>query len=330
MKTYYKFRPRSGETSLSYDRTHPSGIIVDGYLEFPKEDGHSFVATFEVTSSNTSSEVRYSLQKRQLFWDALASGSVGTLIVMFVLWFYNIWSISIGSAYLGILLIVTLTAIFATVYHLTFRTAGRYRYIYAIEQFKQYHADEQWIAIGNDVFTNGTDTNFMELKNQCVENGFGLVLVDGDEQVNLLITPAREDVFGKKRRTLKFIETPSVQVLKNISTRNIERYRRPYMAQMATCVLSFAVMSGLFYRQYQLRPVSIVINEKAYQDSLAVLSNRLEEEPDVFLYKKQDVALIDKKIKSYEKTVPMNVVKAEFGFYVYTRNEICGARSSCC
>jgi hypothetical protein len=318
MKTYYKFRPRTGETSLSYDRIHSSGVIVDGYLEFPKDDGNPFVATFEATSSNTSSEVRYSLQRQQLLWDALAAGSVGALVVMLVLWFYNVWSISSASAYLGILLILTLVGIFTAAYHLTFRTAGRYRYIYAIEQFKQYHADEQWIAIGDDVFTEGSDPNFMELKNQCVENGFGLVLVDGDESVNLLITPAREDVFGKKRRTLKFMENASVQSLKNVSTRNLERYRRPYMAQMATCVLSFAVMSGLFYRQYQARPVDVVINEGAYQDSLAVLSNRLEEEPNVYLYKKQDVALKDKKAKSYEETVPMNVVKAEVGFYVYT------------
>ena len=45
MKTYYKFRPRRGETVISYDRMHASGVIVDGHLEFPKEDGAPFVAT---------------------------------------------------------------------------------------------------------------------------------------------------------------------------------------------------------------------------------------------------------------------------------------------
>jgi hypothetical protein len=318
MKTYYKFRPRTGETSLSYDRIHSSGVIVDGYLEFPKDDGNPFVATFEATSSNTSSEVKYSLQKYQLLWDSLALGSVFTLVAMLVLWFINVWSITIGSAYTGIILILSFSFFFTLAIHLLIRKLERYRYIYAIEQFKQYHADEQWIAIGKDLFSDGTDHYFMELKNQCVKNGFGLVEVDSDESVNLLITPAREDVFGKKRRTLKFMENASVQSLKNVSTRNLERYRRPYMAQMATCVLSFAVMSGLFYRQYQARPVDVVFNEAAYQDSLSVLSNRLEEEPNVYLYKKQDVALKDKKAKSYEETVPMNVVKAEVGFYVYT------------
>jgi hypothetical protein len=318
MKTYYKFRPRTGETSLSYDRIHSSGVIVDGYLEFPKDDGNPFVATFEATSSNTSSEVKYSLQKYQLLWDSLALGSLFTLVAMLVLWFINVWSITIGSAYTGIILILSFSFFFTLAIHLLIRKLERYRYIYAIEQFKQYHADEQWIAIGKDLFSDGTDHYFMELKNQCVKNGFGLVEVDRDESVNLLITPAREDVFGKKRRTLKFMENASVQSLKNVSTSNLERYRRPYMAQMATCVLSFAVMSGLFYRQYQARPVDVVFNETAYQDSLAVLSNRLEEEPNVYLYKKQDVALKDKKAKSYEETVPINVVKAEVGFYVYT------------
>ena len=318
MKTYYKFRPHSGETIISYDRMHGSGIVVDGYLEFPKEDGQIFVATFEATSALTASEVRYSVQRNQLFWDALAAGSMGALVIMVVLWFYNIWSVTAYSPYLGILLILTLVSIFTITYHFTFHTAGRYRYIYALEQFKQYHADEQWVAMGNDVFTDGTDAHFMELKNQCVENGFGLVVVRADEHVDLLITPAREEVFGKKRRALKFMENPSVQNLKNFSNRNLERYRRPYMAQMATCVLSFAVMSGLFYRQYQLRPINVIVNEKAYQDTLAVQSAFLKEEPNVYLYNKKDVALKDKTVKPYSETAPMNEPKTEVGFFVYT------------
>ena len=51
----------------------------------------------------------------------------------------------------------------------------RYRYIYAVEQFKKYHADEQWVAIGEDVFENPNDKYLKELKKQCVYNGFGLI-----------------------------------------------------------------------------------------------------------------------------------------------------------
>ena len=94
MKTYYKFRPRAGETVISYDRMHPTGVIVDGHLEFPKEDGSYFVATFEATSAAKSAEVRYTLQRQQLLWDAFAIGSVSTVTLMLFLWVYNVWSVT--------------------------------------------------------------------------------------------------------------------------------------------------------------------------------------------------------------------------------------------
>ncbi len=325
MKTYYKFRPRAGETVISYDRMHPTGVIVDGHLEFPKEDGSYFVATFEATSAAKSAEVRYTLQRQQLLWDAFAIGSVSTVTLMLFLWVYNVWSVTQSGWLLSLGLLATLLAIAVISYHIIFRTAGRYRYIYAVEQFKQYHADEQWVAIGFDVFTDGTDTNFSELKNQCVENGFGLVIVDKEEHVNLLITPAREEVFGKRRRTLKFMENPSVQNLRSFSTNNLDRFKPKFVYQMLTCVLSVAVLSGVFYRQWQLRPVKTIFSEVSYQDSLKRLSLRLEPESDVMLFKKQDVVLKEKNVQPYDGAAmppsvnaPLNEPKPEVGLYVYT------------
>ena len=178
MKTYYKFRPRKGETVISYDKMHPTGVIVDGHLEFPKEDGTPFIATFEVTSAASANEVRYLLQHQQLMWDGLALSSVATATIMLVLWIFNIWSLTQAGWLFSLLLVGTFMGLTYLAFQMFFRSAGRYRYIYAIEQFKQYHADEQWVALAHDVFDVGTDPNFMELKNQCVENGFGLVIVD--------------------------------------------------------------------------------------------------------------------------------------------------------
>ena len=320
MKTYYKFRPRKGETVVSYDKMHPSGIIVDGHLEFPKEDGTLFIATFEATSASTAPEVRYSLQQQQLLWDALATGSAASSLVMLLLWVYNIWSLDKAGWLFSVVLVVTLMGLAILAYQMFFRTAGRYRYIYAIEQFKQYHADEQWIAIGHDVFSNGTDLNFVELKNQCVDNGFGLVTIDKDEHVNLLITPAREEVFGKRRRTLKFMENPSVQNLRSFSTSNLERYRRPYMAQAITCLFSIAVLGGIFYRQWQQRPVHTIFSDTTYQDSLARMTDRLVPEPEKYLYKK-DVSLSEGNAiinSSPIATIQESASKNEVGLYVYT------------
>ena len=328
MKTYYKFRPRRGETVISYDRLHASGVIVDGHLEFPKEDGSLFVATFEATSAATSEEVRYSLQRQQLLWDAFAASSVGTVVVMLVLWIYNFWSLNQAGWLFSISLPVTLIFLAVIAYHMFFRSAGRYRYIYAIEQFKQYHADEQWVAVGFDVFSEGSDPNFMELKNQCVENGFGLVIVDKDEHVNLLITPAREEVFGKKRRSLKFMENPSLNNLRNFSSNNLGRYSRPYMAQALTCLVSLGVLSGVFYRQWQLRPVDIISSNIQYQEHIQNIVDSLRPEPTQTVYKKEDAPKTEANVLPYNgqtaelgsssNTPSVNEPKTEIGLYVYT------------
>ena len=85
-------------------------------------------------------------------------------------------------------------------YQYLFQWIKRYRYIYAVEQFKRYHADEQWIAIGEDVFDEPTDPYLKELKDQCVINGFGLMMIDDNLDTHLLITPSRIEVFGEKKR----------------------------------------------------------------------------------------------------------------------------------
>ena len=94
MKTYYKFRPRAGETTITYDMIHPSGVIVDGYLTFLKENGKPFVATFEATSAASATEVRFSLQKKQLIWDAIAAGTLLATVLMIVFWFANMWDLT--------------------------------------------------------------------------------------------------------------------------------------------------------------------------------------------------------------------------------------------
>ena len=95
--------------------------------------------------------------------------------------------------------------VFGIFYFFTFRNNRRYRYIFAIEQFKQYFADDQWIAIGHDVFERTEEVAKEELKHQCIISGFGLVLIEADESPQLIITPARHEVFQKQRKQLQFV-----------------------------------------------------------------------------------------------------------------------------
>ncbi len=322
MKTYYKFRPRNGETIIHYDMMHSSGVIVDGHLTFPKEDGTPFVATFEATSASSAAEVLYRLQKKQLQWDAVAGGSIFTCVALFCLWAIDIWSVPVVGWIFSILLLVVLFVLSFLAYQMFNRTAGRYRYIYAIEQFKQYHADEQWIALGNDVFTDPLDSNFAELKIQCVKNGFGLLTVDKNEQVNLLITPARDEVFGKKRLALKFEETPIVNSgLQRLSPQSLERFARPFLNQIAIATVCIMLLSGIFYRSWETRPMDTVSSATAYRDSMQLRGQLMEDkrEPKDAVFNAEDLAKPDPNPK-YDATVVSNppVDNEPVGLYVFS------------
>ncbi|MDO8367853.1 MAG: hypothetical protein Q7T20_13715, partial [Saprospiraceae bacterium] len=80
-----------------------------------------------------------------------------------------------------------------------------YRYIFAIQQFKQYFADEQWVAIAEDVFPSPIDPYLLELRNQCVYNGIGLAIVPLEGMVRKVIDPSRLGIFGKDRKMTQWV-----------------------------------------------------------------------------------------------------------------------------
>ena len=45
LKTYYRYRPRKGETTAGKNLTTKSGLIVDGYLSFQTDEDIPFLAT---------------------------------------------------------------------------------------------------------------------------------------------------------------------------------------------------------------------------------------------------------------------------------------------
>ena len=340
MKTYYKFRPRAGETVINYDMMHPSGVVVDGHLTFLKDDGSPFIATFEATSAATAAEVRFRLQRKQLFWDALSVGCVAAAVAITFFWIFNLWTLAHSGWLFSILLTLALLFLGGLGFHMFFRNNERYRYIYATEQFKQYHADEQWIALADDVFSTANDPYFIELKTQCVKNGFGLVTVDHEEHVNLLITPAREEVFGRKRRALKFSEaTPSVsqplQGLQRLSPKNLERFSRSYGRQLAICAGAAVFVSGIFYRSWSLSPTDFVANEDAHRDSLALkAATNMAPEKDPLVYNSSQTVPFNSKTKPFGSAEPVSTTpqpqtpqtvrtppKPEIGLYVYTATD---------
>ena len=305
LKTYYKYRPRQGETTAGKNLTTKSGLIVDGYLSFQTDKGEAFLATLEASSYSKRGEVEYTKQGRILFWDSLAFGSLAGLLLFSYGYAYNHFTVNqlglFGS--FGILF-GTMLLVFAIV-HLVAKGFSRYRYIYAVEQFKRYYADEQWVAIGEDVFLNTGDKYMTELKNQCVYNGFGLVLVSKDFEPQLMITPARKAVITGRKKIFKSLsdnrlrkvirKTPLEKIWTKIKTAfgklrskapvssaSLMRYQRKFWRQGAVVLISFGLLGGIMYRELEEADI-VHVDNKVYQDEMAKVTINSRPETDKYV-----------------------------------------------
>ncbi|HHH49697.1 MAG TPA: hypothetical protein ENK52_01815, partial [Saprospiraceae bacterium] len=300
LKTYYKFRPRKGDTTANYDMKTAGGIIADGYLSFVKPDGKIFTATFEATSKDTIGEIYYTLQRSLMFWDSFAFASLIAAFVASYCYTFNIYTIktvgvvtsfaALGSVVLGV----------AFIYFLISRNFSRYRYIYALEQFKRYHADEQWVALAEDAFENPEDKHLLELKHQCVYNGFGLIMVDSEAEPHLHITPARQELFKHKRKSLLFVERikndKANKMAENLAGKwdsfkskfvvqskenNLLRYSKSYFSQVLLVLVSASLIGGIYYRQFMDTDI-VYVDEKKYEAELSELAESAEPEVDEY------------------------------------------------
>jgi hypothetical protein len=267
LKSYYKFRPRHAETVTvaRMDMVTDNGIAADGHLQFADEQGRLFTATFEASSAATSYEVRFRLQKYRLRWDAIAIAALLTTFCFSYFRAYRYEQLKEWGWGIAFFILVTVGFLFYFLYQAFFKNLHRYRSIFALEQFKSYHADEQWVAISDDIFPGAEDPAFKELKKQCVYNGFGLIVVDAGAIPQLLITPAREEIFEHRRKTIPFIDklrsSNAAQkaviwkeaIQSNIFTQNqveksLLRFHRPYWYQIALTAISVILTLTTFYR----------------------------------------------------------------------------------
>ncbi|MEN0003952.1 MAG: hypothetical protein AAF798_07405 [Bacteroidota bacterium] len=304
LKGYYKYRPRKGNTEVSADMRGVGGIIADGFLKFKQEDDTDFTATFEATSYDTSHEVRFRRLNTLLAWDGAAFALVATTVFYILGHEFSFLRVRDWTALitLGLLALFGISTFFS--YLLLFRHLKRYRYIYAIEQFKQYHADEQWIAIGEDVFPISLDRYYEELKNQCIHNGFGLIVVSITEEPQLLITPSRQELFGAQRQLIQFVSQneltrrfQSAQYKEWVERftkswtgwfsksgmENLERFRKRYMYQIVIAALSLIIMGGIFWVQSEDQKIEYV-SQRVYVDEFAARrsAKELSQEPTTY------------------------------------------------
>lgn len=291
-----------------YDVEYGKDIIADVYIAYPDRDGELFEATVEATSHQKKEEVCYDVQTKLLRWDAAAFSIVSASALFLLLYWRGDYQLDSLQGFVLFLLFVLLTGIgillFEWICKTWFTALDRYHYIYAVEQFKRYFVNEQWIAIGTDVFVDETvgeeeiaegsnSPELLELKDQCIKNGIGLIEVKEDLTPVILMTPERRESsdnkarlpslekYTKKSTQLALTATPRgirYQYLKRkrklrkqlrkvgISRNNqkLNRFKRTYYIQIAICLIPIAMLTTLY---------AIDFAEKPYQelDSEAIL-----------------------------------------------------------
>lgn len=303
LKSYYRYRPRAGQSNVQLNMRAAGGVIVDGYLSFPQEEDRDFVATVEATSYMTRDEVRYKLHRERILWDGLVVGLGLTALGFTIAHVAGDISIPNMGGWLPWLLGLIMTVLLIQQsYRLLFGRLRRYRYIYAVEQFKRYFADEQWIAVGEDVFSSSEDPYFQELREQCIYNGFGLILVDQELRCKAHITPSRQDLFQRKREILEFFSLDeltrrlesTVQQAREKSRLGrllpmrtsggeegkLLRYRPHYFHQMVSCLIAGLLIAIIFFREMQEGAV-VVVDAEDYRRAMD--REQAEEEPKGYL-----------------------------------------------
>ena len=207
LKDFYRHRyePLPNTVEVSFDNVTAEGFVADGLLRFLHPNGAPFVCTYEATSKEKIDEVKFGLNINYFLWDCAAFGAATTAAIYLLSYATRpFWLMLLGWAgNLGLLLGSGMIGFLS--WYFTMHKWRKYRYIFAVAQFKQYQADEQWIAIAADVFPAPTDPYLLELKNQCVYNGFGLAVVPEEGAVRVLNAPTRLQDYGQDRRMVEWI-----------------------------------------------------------------------------------------------------------------------------
>lgn len=206
LKNHYKFRPHKVWNGIEVrnERHDFGGIIIDASLSYKQQDGTDFTATVEASSLDRGNEVYYRYHWFRLLFESITLALVVIAIVYGLLsHVWSDWLVSVGQPgglQSGLHLFTASWMFFSLLLALVF--PKRYRYIYAVEQFKLFHADDQWIAYDAELFHTHEDKHYLELERQCMHYGFGLLQIERDRRVRIMVSPKRGDYFGQKRKKL--------------------------------------------------------------------------------------------------------------------------------
>lgn len=321
LKSFYRLRPRAFNTVTltGTDMRGSNNIIADGFLHFTQEDGKIFTATFEATSQATKDEICYRPRHSHVFWDSMAFASLLLPTFLAIAHIANWYPLAAEDFYFRLLYLLLTLPLWMGLYFVAFRRLPRYRYIFAIEQFKQYKADDQWIAFGYDAFSGMKEKYRLELIRQCSRFGFGLVEITAQRLPKLIMAPSRAEIFVPARSVFDFL--PQGEWQKRLQSMTVGRWTkikkflrerllpvqnryfrwfpRTYYNQWGLVLFGLLITSFLIRIEYQKLPV-LFPNEKRYKKR--VIANNKDErvEPSYFIVDAPIAGFYDSTFTPYE------------------------------
>ncbi|WP_116125870.1 hypothetical protein [Lewinella sp. IMCC34183] len=207
LRFHYKLRPRFGGSGTRIvDKPHYyQGVLIDARLAYQRPDRTFFTATVEATSVDRQEEILYQVNYYRLGVHAFV---LSVLLTAAFVWVgggaqvrgWNLWAL-FGSPQVYAVILLCFASLFLAVSALL-RRLRTYRYIYAVDQFKHFYADAQWVAYDVAIFSADswrTRRKFRELERQCVKYGFGMLAVEDDKVVRNVMSPSRIDQFKGHR-----------------------------------------------------------------------------------------------------------------------------------
>ncbi len=223
LRRHYRLRDRYASSGTRvYSKPHYyEGVKIDARFAYQKPDRTFFTATVEATPVDRADEILYRVNWWRICWDALT----GTLLLMAVaIWVssffhsqvldpgadgffagtqvqrFNIFRTFGRSEAWGFVSLVFVVLLLS--FGLLISRLHRYRYIYAISQFKRFYADDQWIAFDEQIFRSKKDRRYRELRDQATRYGFGLMRVLPGGEIVADIHPSQIDQFAGQRSRL--------------------------------------------------------------------------------------------------------------------------------
>ncbi len=279
LSRFYAKRQAEGQRMLTAGQQVSGEIVTDAYLKYLAADGREYHVVLEATSWHTREEVLYKPLMPKRSWDAIMLSSwitaIGVAVSVELGWLR--WELG-GGTFFWAVCIALFLSLFLIIRAIS-RSRYRYRYIYAIEQFKAYRSDDQWIAIGADVFRDPQDPSYQELRRQCIATGVGLLIVYPNDKVNLVVAAARSTMDVSRSGSSSFLEKserwlrsrerliiPAIARTlpgRGLSyTKGLMRFRPKHWKQVFLSLVAFSVLGVTLVRFYQQKPERVL---NAYQ-----------------------------------------------------------------